>query len=221
MVSFFILFAILAQFSSDIEVTATGFKWERSIEIEENTKIIKDGWEIPKDGKEIESYKAIHHHKQLEDGTETRTRTIQKQVGTEKVKIGEKDLGNGYFEDIYEEKPVYEDIEETYTATKYKKIPVYKTKYKYSVFEWKDAGTLNAKDNKKPAYWPGKDKLADKNKFRVKNKEAKYFLIVKGDDETYTEEIKFELWEEIKMGDVLIAEKSSIFGTFYGLKLNN
>ena len=219
LISFIVLFAILAQFTSEINVTVTGFMWERSIEIEENRKVIEENWEIPKGGEEISSFRDIHHYDQLEDGTETRTRTVQKQLGTEKVKIGEKDLGNGYFEDIYEERAVYEDVEETYEATKYKKIPVYKTKYKYSVFRWKQAGKLNTEDNKKPAYWPEDDRLADESKFRIKKRNEKYFILIVGEGkENFTEEVKFELWDKTKLDDVIIAEKSSIFGTFLGLK---
>ncbi|RLD65923.1 MAG: hypothetical protein DRI95_07630 [Bacteroidetes bacterium] len=219
LISFIVLFAILAQFTSEINVTVTGFKWERSIEIEENRKVIEENWNIPKGGEGISSFRDIHHYDQLEDGTETRTRTVQKQVGTEKVKIGVKDLGNGYFEDIYEERPVYEDVEETYEATKYKRIPVYKTKYKYAVFRWKEAGKLNAEDNKKPAYWPVDDRLDDENKFRIKKRNEKYFMIIIDEDkENFTEEVKFELWDKTKLDDVIIAEKSSIFGTFLGLK---
>lgn len=219
LISFVVLFAILAQFTSDINVTVTGFKWERSVAIEEYRKVFEEDWQVPKDGEKIDSYSAIHHYNQIEDGTEIRTRTVQKQVGTEKVKIGEKDLGNGYFEDIYEERSVYEEVEETYEATKYKKIPVYKTKYKYAVFRWKEVGILNTSDNKKPAYWPEDDRLTDESKFRIKKRNDKYFiLIVDEDKEYFTEEVKFELWDKTKLDDVLIAEKSSIFGTFLGLK---
>lgn len=213
-----VLFAILAQFTSEINVTVTGFKWERSIEIEEYREVIEEDWQVPEDGEKIDTYRAIHHYNQIEDGIEIRTRTVQKQVGTEKVKIGEKDLGNGYFEDIYEERPVYEDVEETFEATKYKKIPVYKTKYKYAISRWKEAGKLNTSDNKKPAYWSEDSRLADESKFRVKKRNEKYFLLLDDIDKSYTEEIRFELWDKTKLDDVLIAEKSSIFGTFLGLK---
>ena len=102
---------------------------------------------------------------------------MQKQVGTENVKIGEKDLGNGYFEDIYEEHPVYEDIEETYQTTKYKKIPIYKTKYKYAVFKWKNAETLNTYGLNKPALWPEDVRLEDESKFsELPNKYGTIFL---------------------------------------------
>jgi len=217
-IAFIVLFAILAQFTTDINVAVIGFKWERSLEIEENRKVVEDDWQIPQGGEKIDSYRAVHHYNQIEDGTETVTRTIQKQVGTEQVKIGEKDLGNGYFEDIYEEQPVYEDVDETYEATKYKQIPVYKTKYKYSVFRWKDAGKLNASDTNKPAYWPKDERLENENTFRIKKRNEKYYITIKSDDKTYTEEVKLELWNNTNIADTLIAQESSVFGTFLGLK---
>ncbi|RLD75591.1 MAG: hypothetical protein DRJ10_14995 [Bacteroidetes bacterium] len=218
---FITVFVILAQFTSDINVTVTGFKWERSLELEEYKKVVEEGWNIPNDGEKIDSYRAIHHYNKIEDGTETVTRTVQKQVGTESVKIGEKDLGNGYFEDIYEERPVYEDVEETYEETKYKKIPVYKTKYKYAVFRWKGATELNTSGTNKPAYWPEDVRLEDENKFRIKKRNEKYFLIISDVDKSHTEEVKQNLWDKTNINDSLIAEKSSIFGTFYGLKPQN
>lgn len=217
-VSFFALFFLLALFTSDIDVTVNGFKWERSIEIEEYKKVIEEDWNIPDGAEKIDSYQAVHHYNQIADGTETKTRTVQKQVGTEKVKVGEKDLGNGYFEDIYEDRPIYEDEEETYEVTKYKKIPVYKTKYKYSVFRWKDAGTIEASDNKKPAYWPKDVRLDDANKFRIKKRNEKYFLLLDYEGKINTVALDFKLWEDTNVGDILKAEKSTIFGTFLGLK---
>ncbi len=216
--SFFVLFFILAQFTSDTNVPVTGFKWERSIEIEEYKKVIEEDWQIPDGGEKLDSYRAIHHYNQIADGTEIRTRTVQEQTGTEKVKIGVKDLGNGYFEDVYEERPVYTDVEESYETTKYIKVPVYKTKYKYAIFRWKNAGKLNTSDTIKPALWPEDERLDNETRFRVKKREEKYFLLVKYDKKTYPEEVNFELWNKTKINDTLIAEKSSIFGTFFGLK---
>jgi len=216
--SFFVLFFFLALFTSDIDVTVNGFKWERSIEIEEYKKVIEEDWRLPEGAEKINSYQAVHHNNQIADGTETKTRTVQKQVGTEQVKIGEKDLGNGYFEDIYEDRAVYEDVEESYEVTKYKQIPVYKTKYKYSVFRWKDVGTIEASDTKKPAYWPEDVRLDDTSKFRVKKRNEKYFLLLDYDGKINTVALDFKLWESTNIGDILKAEKSTVFGTFIGLK---
>ena len=216
--SFMVLFIILAQFTSDIELKVTGFKWNRTYEIEEYKRVIEEDWELPANAEKLDAFRAIHHHDQVPDGTETKTRTVQKQVGTEQVKVGQKDLGNGYFEDVYEEKPIYEDVEETYTETKYRQVPVYKTKYKYAVFRWKEAGVLKASDTKKPAYWPQDERLNDKQKCRIKKQSENYYLIFDFDDKNITEKVNFELWDQTQINGVLIGEKSSIFGTFYGLK---
>ena len=216
--SFVILFIILAQFTTDVELTVTGFKWDRSYEIEEYKRVIEEDWQLPQDAEKLDAFRAIHHYDQVPDGTETRTRTVQKQVGTEQVKVGQKDLGNGYFEDIYEERPVYEEVEETYEATKYRQVPVYKTKYKYAVFRWKDAGKLNTSDNKKPAYWPQDERLDNQQKFRIKKQYENYYLQLSYEDEHFNEKVDFTTWEKTQTNDVLIGEKSSVFGTFYGLK---
>jgi len=216
--SFVVLFIILAQFTSDVELTVDGFKWDRTYEIEEYKRVIEEDWKLPSDAEKIDSYRAIHHHDQIPDGTETKTRTVQKHVGNEQVKVGQKDLGNGYFEDVYEERPVYEDVEETYEATKYKQVPVYKTKYKYAVFRWKKAGTLKATDTEKPAYWPQDERLNDKQKFRIKKQSEDYYLNLDFENENITEKVDFDTWEKTQLNDILMGEKSSVFGTFYGLK---
>lgn len=219
--SFFILFVILTQIKSDVEVSVTACNWERSISIEAYKRVIEEDWKLPAGAEKINSYNAIHHYEQVADGTETRTRTVQKQVGTEQVKVGEKDLGNGYFEDVYEERPVYEDVEETYEATKYKQVPVYQTKYKYAVFRWLEADKITSSGTKKPANWPEDERLKDADKFRVKQRDEKYFLLLNFEGEDIPEHVSYELWNITNVGDVLIGEKSSVFGTFYGLKKNN
>ncbi|NJO91394.1 MAG: hypothetical protein HC831_22360, partial [Chloroflexia bacterium] len=109
---------------------------------------------------------------------------------------GEKDLGNGYFEDVYEERPVYQDVEETYQDTKYRQEPVYRTKYKYAIFRWKEADVLKASDSKKPAYWPQDERLNDKQKFRIKKQAENYYLNLSYENERITEKVNFETWDK-------------------------
>ena len=65
------------------------------------------------------------------DHYETRTRTVKVKEGEERYVSGQRDKGNGYFEDVYSTRPVYEDREE-----EYRDVPVYQTKYLYTVYEW-------------------------------------------------------------------------------------
>ncbi|MDF1548765.1 MAG: zinc finger protein [Bacteroidales bacterium] len=218
--SFIVLFVILTQIKSDVEVSVTSCSWERSISIEEYKRVIEEDWKLPSGAEKINSYNAIHHYDQVADGTETRTRTVQKQVGTEQVKVGEKDLGNGYFEDIYEERPVYEDVEETYEATKYKQVPVYQTKYKYAVFRWMEADKITSSGTKKPACWPEDERLTNKNKYRIKQRDEKYYLHMDFEGENVPEKVSYELWKNTNVGDILVGEKSRVLGTYFGLKKN-
>jgi hypothetical protein len=65
------------------------------------------------------------------------------QVGTEKVKTGTKDLGNGFFQDVYEDKPVYQDK------------PVYGTKAEYEILEWKNYRNESTQGGlSDPPIWP-------------------------------------------------------------------
>lgn len=209
---------ILTLFSSDIEVTVTDFEWQRSITMEKYAKVIEEDWRIPSGGEKISEYKAVHHYDKVPDGTETKTRTVKEKVGTERVKVGEKDLGNGYFEDVYEDRPVYETREETYEVTKYRKEPVYITKYKYSIYKWTKDGTYETGEKNKNPFWSEKAHLGNKN-YREKKREEKYFVYVKTPDgEIHKEEVSLKKWETIKKSDKLQAEESSVFGTFKGLK---
>jgi len=216
--AFFIVFAILTQIKTDVKVTVTACKWERTIEIEEYKKVVEEDWQLPEGSEKIDSFRAIHHYNKVADGTETQTRTVQKQTGTEKVKVGEKDLGNGYFEDIYEERPVYEDVEETYETTKYKQVPVYQTKYKYSIYKWIEIGKRINQGDEKPAYWPDDERLKDENKFRIKQRSGEYSVVVNFEGKEIPEKVNYDYWNKTKIGDVLDGEKSTIFGTYYGIK---
>ena len=213
-----IIFVILSQFTTDIELTVKSFEWERTFLIENHKTVVEDDWKVPAGGTELESYEAVHHYDQVANGTETKTHTVSKQTGTESVKVGQKDLGNGYFEDVYEEQPVYTEYEETYEETIYKDVPVYRTKYKYSILKWVDAGELTTTEKDHNAFW-SKNKILDDSNYRVKEKKEKYVVFLTEEDGTeQKEEIAYEYWKKIKKGDKIKAEKSAVFGTYLGLK---
>lgn len=214
-----IIFLLIASaiLKSDIEVTATAFEWHRTISLEKYEKVIEDDWKIPTGGSKIESYEDVHHYDNIADGTETKTRTVDKKVGTESVKVGEKNLGNGYFEDVYEEQPIYESYEETYEETVYKKVAVYKIKYKYSIFKWVDAGELKTKGNNHEPYW-SKDTLFQTPEYREKERESKYIIHLKEETgEPHKEEVSYEYWKTISIGDKLEAQELTVYGLFMGL----
>lgn len=141
-------------------LTVTGFRWERTLAVEELRTVEEQGWEgeIP-GGASIQSQsREVHHQNRIQIGTETRTRTVTERVqtGTERVKVGERDLGNGYFEDIYEDQPVYEEreSEETYEEPVFREEPVYRTRYRYQVDKWMPGREVRADGQDLAPSWP-------------------------------------------------------------------
>jgi len=151
----------LAFRTHEVSLEVTGLNWERTIAIEEFRTITEEGWEgeLPSDARYISESREIHHYEQVQVGTETETRTVTRQVqtGTESVKVGVKDMGNGYFEDVYEDRPVYEEVEETVTeeVPVYEDKPVYRQKITYEVDRWVPDRTEKASgtDRNRPV-WP-------------------------------------------------------------------
>jgi ribosomal protein L37E len=78
-----------------LEATVESVLWVKTAALEQKKLETHSAWadEVPSGARELRS--------------ETRGRDKKVQEGTEKVKVGKKDLGNGMFEDVYEEKPKY------------------------------------------------------------------------------------------------------------------
>jgi hypothetical protein len=141
-------------------LTVSGHRWQRTIAIEELKTVTEEGWEgeLPSGARTLSSGREIHHKNRVRIGTETRSRTVNERVqtGTERVKVGERDLGNGYFEDIYEDRPVYEDRarEETYEEPIFREDPVYRTRYRYEIEKWMPAREVKAGAQDRDPRWP-------------------------------------------------------------------
>ncbi|MBI2264268.1 MAG: zinc ribbon domain-containing protein [Armatimonadetes bacterium] len=144
-------------------LTVTGFSWERTIAVERFATITESAWEgeVPSDGRIQSRSREVHHEEDVQTGTRSVTRTVRQKVqaGTQKVKVGTKDMGNGYFKDIIEERPVYKEVEkeETHQEPVYKKVPVHKTKYTYLVDRWQEARKEREFGNDQSARWPAID----------------------------------------------------------------
>lgn len=214
----FIGFVILSTFSSDINVTIVDKKWSHTIEYKVNKLVQDEDWSLPANAQLIKTYQDIHHYDKIPDGYQTKTRKVKKQVGTKKVKIGQRDLGNGHIEEVYEERPIYEYREETYEAQKYRKKPVYKTKYVFKIKKWINAQPIKTTGNsKQKIIEPRTDTIADE--FEVTNEKATYYFEIKDHKgEKHTEKVPLNKWEQHKINEKIAAEKSTIFGFYQGLK---
>jgi hypothetical protein len=88
--------------------------------------------------------------------TGTATEQVRVQAGTERVKVGTRDLGNGFFEDVYEERPVYETRtrERQVSRPVYRDEPVWDTEVTYQVDEWQLVRSAHAEGSDLDPKWP-------------------------------------------------------------------
>ncbi len=218
-VSVIILF-ILIMLSSTVNLTVTGFEYTAKVLYQEYKMVTEEDWSLPVSAQKLGESRAIHHYDKVPDGSETKTREVQVKTREEKVKVGTKDMGNGYFKDIYENRPVYETRKETYSETRYKDVPVYQTKYKYKMMKWVPGQPYEFKGNTKDTSFALKDEELKKypDKFKDVKTEAVYFISVKDEKgEIHKDDVKYETWLKTSLNSTITGEESMVFGFFQGI----
>lgn len=236
----FVLFLLWLFLSSDETVKVTGFSWERKIEIEYSKIVKEESWELPNGADLLKSEKKFHHNndildhyesvqvrksREVEDGykTETYTEYEDEQVGTETVKTRTRDLGNGYFEDVYEDRPIYKSVRVTktrevpkykteyYTETEqkpvYRQEPVYQISYTYKILRWfHQRDEIRAGTSKNNISW-SEYKLSDNERTGLRTETyAVYFENEDMPPVKYKYECNFNFWNEIVLGDMYDAK---------------
>jgi hypothetical protein len=162
-------FGIWALFvrAKPLTVTVERAAWVKALDIERKKTETREAWhdEVPAGAREIRRYSA--------------ERKKHVHVGTEKVKTGKKDLGNGYFEDIYTERPKYEDR------------MVEDTKVVFEIDRWVQDRTLKneSTDGKEPEL----PHFAGGPNERIGRRENKIALELRGDDQkSYSFDVDLE-----------------------------
>lgn len=130
---------------------------ERVISIEDYKTVEESGWSLPSNARLQNSNTEIRTYNKVFDHYETRTRQISEQVldHYETRVTGTRDLGNGYFEEITTQVPIYrtEYRTETYQEPVYRNEPVYDTKYYYEIEKWVVTRSVKTSGNDKEATW--------------------------------------------------------------------
>jgi ribosomal protein L37E len=197
----------------DEQVEVIRMRWERKTNLQHYTWVEESAWELPAKAQLIRKERAIHHTNQVPNGSVTKTRTVEVQTGTKKVKVGVKDLGNGYFEDIYEERPVYSKKKETYQETVYKDVPVFQTLYHFKIQRWKDEKPLQRQGEGNEPQNP-KPKFADPENWKLGETKGYYWLTFRTAnnkiDSLVASEDRFETWRKISVGQKTTVEKSAL-----------
>lgn len=212
---FYIIFSNIKH-SITVEVIQT--HWEREIMTEEYKEVTEEDWTIPSGGRQISSYRAVHHHRRVSDGYVTRTRTVQEKVGEEQYVCGKRDMGNGYFEDKYCSRPVYRSRNETYQEEQFHEEPVYQTKYRYAIFKWVPAGSIKTSANDKNPEWGDISVFKnDPHRRETGRKEAYNITVLDEKKKEHLEKLSASRWQAINKGDKLPALRDGL-GKYRGLK---
>jgi hypothetical protein len=159
-------------------VSVAGFEWKREIEIEAFRKVRESAWEgeVPQGARILSRSREVHHRE-------------REQVATDKVKVGTRDLGNGFFEDVYEERPVYADRD------------VMATRVQYEIEEWVEDRTEKAEGGDQSPYWPDV-RLASKE--REGARRERYVVLLQG-RKLHQLELPQERWASLSQGQTLSA----------------
>ena len=186
-------------------VTVDEVAWRYDVDVEEYKTFTESGWSLPTNARLLRSTQEIKYYEQVVDHYVTVTKTKSRQVIDyyEEVIVGYKDLGNGYFEEKVEKKPVYKT--EYYTVTEkepvYRQEPVYATKYYYEIDRWTKIDTITTTGTDKEPYY-GETELKSNQRYGSKLHIYMMYCTDKdGNTENYT--INHDDWLVIYPGDTL------------------
>ncbi len=151
----------LVWWNGPTEVTATvaAKDWSRAIEVQEYRTVQEEDWSLPQGARQKRSFRAIRDYRQVLDHYETKTRQVSERVqtGTRTYTCGQRDMGNGYFEDVTCTEPEYTTNyrTETYQDPVYRQEPIFDTKYAYEIERWLPDDTAWARgDAASQPVWP-------------------------------------------------------------------
>jgi hypothetical protein len=192
-------------YNGPVETTATvaGKEWSRAIEVQEYRTVQEEDWSVPQGGRETRSFRAVRDHRQVLDHYESRTRQVSERVqtGTRTYTCGQRDMGNGYFEDVTCTEPEYTTSyrTESYQEPVYRQEPIYDTRYAYEIERWLPDDTAWARGDaaREPA-WPAVQIDArEREGARIQ----RYVLRFKDDDgKTYEREVTPEQFARYRAG---------------------
>ena len=193
-------------------LTVKSMEWARSVTVEELRTLRESAWSVPSGGRVYDQKQEVQTYTQVLDHYETREREVAEDYidHYEDVVVGYKDLGNGFFEEITESRPVYETryYTETYQEPVYVTVPIFGTKYYYEIDRWvfeRQEDTSGSSDQ--APYWA---ELSLKENEREGDRSEKYtFTAVDSRDKTYTYTCSSQAeWEKYRVGDTFNATLS-------------
>lgn len=211
LLSIFLIFGIVWMIMpKQVELTVTGERWERTIEIEEYKTVEENDWSIPPGGREKYTKNEIHHYDKVLDHYETKTRTYTEQVyDGQETYYTYSNNGDGTFSEQSHTRPKYRTAvkTETYQDPVYRSVPVYQTKYYYEIERWVYKESVKSSGSGKTPYWA---ELNLQENEREGDRSEKYFISGTDEDGKESEyEAGYDIWVQMEKNQT------------YQLKVNN
>ncbi|MEO0469185.1 MAG: Ran-binding zinc finger domain-containing protein [Bacteroidota bacterium] len=203
-----------------VDANIDQFKWERTLQVLHNEAVQHEDWSHPANAFDVSSFRAIHHYDQVLRGYETRTRTVQVPVGEERYVCGQRDRGNGYFEDVYCSRTIYENRQENYEEPIYEQVPVFQTKYRYKVMEWvaRAENLLHSSADDQKPQWPSVPSVKSGRNWKNGDRTEKYYILIRENNGSqHLEQISYDLWKGLSPGETVKIKKAYLFGWYFGL----
>lgn len=198
------LFTFLNGNKTSGDLTVTGLAWQRNIQIEENREFSESGWTLPQGAELTSQQQEIHHYDNVlshyQDVEVPRSREVLDHYET---RHSYRNLGNGTFEEIDEQVPIYrtEHYTEIESQPVYVPVPRYATKYYYKIWRWTPTRVATASGEDHNAAWP--DTALGENEREGERAEAYGFTVQDKNGKTSTYRIAESDWRNLNVGDGL------------------
>ncbi len=182
--------------------------WDRTIEVEQYRMFSESDWYLPEGAELTSQREELHHYDSVfdhyEDVEVQRSREVFDHTETTYT---HEDMGNGYFQEVAHEEPVYrtEYYTETVQEPVYVDVPRYQTKYYYNIWRWVPGRYAEASEHSTSPYWPDPELKEDERegqraevyRFTVELKQKN------GEVQRQTYRIAFSDWQNLHLGDSL------------------
>ncbi len=204
-ITFLVIFLISGMVSfftpKDEELTISNLSWERTIEVDRLKTFFENDWNLPNNARLKYTNEEISGYDHVLDHYETKTRTVAKKVFShyEEEVVGYKDLGNGYFEEITENVPIYntELVEEQYQEPVYKDVPIYDTMYYYEIDRYVHNRYEKSSGENTEPYWP---EVVLANNEKISSKREFYYVTgINSDGKEKKISLSYDDWNELEI----------------------
>ena len=185
------------------DLQVTDIAWTRSVPVEQHQQLTETGWTLPAGAEEISRTRAIHHYEDVYDHDETREVQRSRQVVDHyETYYTYTDNGNGSFDEVEHERPVYktEYYTETVKQPVYRREPRYQTQYTYKIWKWIPVREVKASGTDHDARWP-EPTLAEDERAGDARTEEYTFTEVDGKGVSTTWTVDEAAWKDINVGD--------------------